>query len=171
MKGIFFQGPRQWLQVSTFSSSVLGWSGQPDLLILKIFKNYPGKGGPRRDDAFRDGTYMLFLLSLPASVLSDLNSTRKQNYMMNFSRQHGLRHFYNRRRRSLRRYPWRIQNFIFFSPNLWCVVFHSFKSRPASDIRKFLRRTWWLTESPSPDRVSTTFPHCELMTSDLFSHK
>uniref|UniRef100_A0A8D2LW77 Reelin n=1 Tax=Varanus komodoensis TaxID=61221 RepID=A0A8D2LW77_VARKO len=31
--------------------------------------------------------------------------TRKQNYMMNFSRQHGLRHFYNRRRRSLRRYP------------------------------------------------------------------
>uniref|UniRef100_A0A8C3X6X5 Reelin n=1 Tax=Catagonus wagneri TaxID=51154 RepID=A0A8C3X6X5_9CETA len=30
--------------------------------------------------------------------------TRKQNYMMNFSRQHGLRHFYNRRRRSLRRY-------------------------------------------------------------------
>ncbi|KAE8616335.1 hypothetical protein XENTR_v10008776 [Xenopus tropicalis] len=34
-----------------------------------------------------------------------LVSTRKQNYMMNFSRQHGLRHFYNRRRRSLRRYP------------------------------------------------------------------
>nr|XP_028602408.1 reelin isoform X3 [Podarcis muralis] len=32
-------------------------------------------------------------------------STRKQNYMMNFSRQHGLRHFYNRRRRSLRRFP------------------------------------------------------------------
>uniref|UniRef100_A0A670J7Z4 Reelin n=1 Tax=Podarcis muralis TaxID=64176 RepID=A0A670J7Z4_PODMU len=31
--------------------------------------------------------------------------TRKQNYMMNFSRQHGLRHFYNRRRRSLRRFP------------------------------------------------------------------
>lgn len=31
--------------------------------------------------------------------------TRKQNYMMNFSRQHGLRHFYNRRRRSLRGYP------------------------------------------------------------------
>ncbi|XP_026533029.1 reelin [Notechis scutatus] len=29
--------------------------------------------------------------------------TRKQNYMMNFSRQHGLRHFYNRRRRSLLR--------------------------------------------------------------------
>uniref|UniRef100_A0A8C6XT10 Reelin n=1 Tax=Naja naja TaxID=35670 RepID=A0A8C6XT10_NAJNA len=29
--------------------------------------------------------------------------TRKQNYMMNFSRQHGLRHFYNRRRRSLHR--------------------------------------------------------------------
>lgn len=34
-----------------------------------------------------------------------LVSTRKQNYMMNFSRQHGLRHFYNRRRRSLRQYP------------------------------------------------------------------
>lgn len=31
--------------------------------------------------------------------------TRKQNYMMNFSRQHGLRHFYSRRRRSLRPHP------------------------------------------------------------------
>ncbi|XP_051890268.1 reelin isoform X1 [Pristis pectinata] len=29
--------------------------------------------------------------------------TRKQNYMMNFSRQHMLRHYYSRRRRSLRR--------------------------------------------------------------------
>lgn len=55
----------------------------------------------------------------------DFNSTRKQNYMMNFSRQHGLRHFYNRRRRSLRRYPWRNEKFIFFPPNMWCVAFHS----------------------------------------------
>uniref|UniRef100_A0A4W3JKV5 Reelin n=1 Tax=Callorhinchus milii TaxID=7868 RepID=A0A4W3JKV5_CALMI len=31
--------------------------------------------------------------------------TRKQNYMMNFSRQHMLRHYYNRRRRSLHRSP------------------------------------------------------------------
>ncbi|XP_005995356.1 reelin isoform X2 [Latimeria chalumnae] len=30
--------------------------------------------------------------------------TRKQNYMMNFSRQHGLRHFYSRKRRSLRQH-------------------------------------------------------------------
>ncbi|XP_043944459.1 reelin isoform X3 [Protopterus annectens] len=34
-----------------------------------------------------------------------LLSTRKQNYMMNFSRQHGPRQFYSRRRRSLRRHP------------------------------------------------------------------
>lgn len=129
-----------------------------------------GNSGPKLDCTFSDGTYMLFLFSLSASILSDSNSTRKQNYMMNFSRQHGLRHFYNRRRRSLRRYPWRIKKFIFTS-TMWCVAFHSFKSRTASDIRKFLWRTWWLTESPSQDRVYTTFPHCELMTSDLFPHK
>lgn len=111
-----------------------------------------GNSGPRRDCTFSDGTYVLFLLSLSASILSDSNSTRKQNYMMNFSRQHGLRHFYNRRRRSLRRYPWRIKKFIFPS-NMWRVAFHSLKSRTPSDIRKFLWRTQWFTESPSQDRV------------------
>lgn len=136
----------------------------------KFSNKYQGNLGPRLVCAFSDGTHMLFLLSLPASVLSDFNSTRKQNYMMNFSRQHGLRHFYNRRRRSLRRYPWRIKKLVFPS-NMWCVAFHYFKSHTASGIRKFPWKTWWLPEHPSQDQGYITFPHCELMTSDLFSHK
>lgn len=152
-------------------SVVLSWGSNVSVTYQpwKFSNKYQGNLGPRLDCTFNDGTYMLFLLSLSASVLSNFNSTRKQNYMMNFSRQHGLRHFYNRRRRSLRRNPWRVKSF--FLSNMWYVAFHSFQFRTASDIRKFLWRTWWLTESPSQDQVYTTFPHCELMTSDLFSHK
>lgn len=100
----------------------------------------------------------------------DFNSTRKQNYMMNFSRQHGLRHFYNRRRRSLRRYPWRNETLIFSSQHVMCC-FPFFKSSTASGIRTFLQLAWWITESLSQDRVYATFSHCELMRSDLFSHR
>lgn len=133
-------------------------------------KKQQGNLGRRLDCAFSDGTYMLFLFSLPASILSDFNSTRKQNYMMNFSRQHGLRHFYNRRRRSLRRYPWRIKKFIFPS-NMWCVVSHSFKSRTASDIRKTSVKDLVINWKPFSRPSVYHFP--TLWTNDkwLISHK
>lgn len=113
---------------------------------------------------------MLFLLSLPASALFHVNSTRKQNYMMNFSRQHGLRHFYNRRRRSLRRFPWRIQKFLFLPtwdvlhPIHFNLALHLISGNASEGTRL-------ITESPSQDQVYATFPHCERMTSDLLSHK
>lgn len=125
----FLQVQRQWTQVSTFSCSVLGSNVSVTYQPWKFSNKYQGNLGPRLDCTFNDGTYMLFLLSLSASVLSDFNSTRKQNYMMNFSRQHGLRHFYNRRRRSLRRNPWRIKSLFSFQHVMCCFSFFSISHR------------------------------------------
>lgn len=48
--------------------------------------------------------------SFPPSVFFFLSlypcSTRKQNYMMNFARQTGMRHYYSRKRRALQRRAW-----------------------------------------------------------------
>lgn len=41
-------------------------------------------------------------VSLPLSLSLYPCSTRKQNYMMNFARQTGVRHYYSRKRRALR---------------------------------------------------------------------
>lgn len=108
----------------------------------EVLPEYGGHLGPRLEGSVSDGTYMLFLLSLPASVPLAFNSTRKQNYMMNFSRQHGLRHFYNRRRRSLRGYPWRIKKCIFFSfrrvmccfPSFWTSHCIGYQEIPVKDL-------------------------------------
>lgn len=45
---------------------------------------------------------MFTLFSLPLSLSLYPCSTRKQNYMMNFARQTGVRHYYSRKRRALR---------------------------------------------------------------------
>lgn len=44
--------------------------------------------------------------SLPLSLSLYPCSTRKQNYMMNFARQTGVRHYYSRKRRALRQHAW-----------------------------------------------------------------
>lgn len=143
-------GPKAGSQGPAFNYSAPRWWSQHDFWTLEIFYIYIRLPWDLRIDAtFNDGTYMLFLLSLPTCSLPVIfNSTRKQNYMMNFSRQHGLRHFYSRRRRSLRPHPWRIQ---VDSPSNMCdvslpVLFET--PLTASRIGRGLRRTC-LTESPS----------------------
>lgn len=144
--------PKAGSQGPAFNYSAPRCWSQHDFWTLKIFKIYIYIRLPwdlRIDPTFDDGTYMLSLLSLPACSLPMIfNSTRKQNYMMNFSRQHGLRHFYSRRRRSLRPHPWRIQ---VDSPSDVCHVSLPVLSETpltASCIGRGLWRTR-LTESPS----------------------
>lgn len=63
------------------------------------------------------------------------------------------------------------RNLFFFSSQHVMCCFPFFKSSTASGIRTFLQLAWWITESLFQDRVYTTFSHCELMRSDLFSHR
>lgn len=49
---------------------------------------------------------LMFTSSFPPSLCFYPCSTRKQNYMMNFARQTGVRHYYNRKKRALLQRAW-----------------------------------------------------------------